>query len=56
MASVEPVVASLLATTFYGEQLSFAGYLGATMVVGSAIASSLPESHFFVKRDDKYVG
>ncbi len=43
VASVEPVVASILATTLYGEQLAFGGYLGAVLVVGSAIASSLPK-------------
>jgi drug/metabolite transporter (DMT)-like permease len=43
VASVEPVVASLLAAALYGEQLSLGGYVGAILVVGSAIASSLPE-------------
>jgi len=56
VASIEPVVASFLATIFYGEQLSLLGYLGAIMVVGSAIASSLPERHFFLKRGNKYIG
>lgn len=41
VASIEPVVASLLAGVFYGEQLSPGGYLGAVLVVGSAVASSL---------------
>jgi len=56
VASVEPVVASFLAATFFGEQLTFVGYLGAIVVVGSAIASSLPESHFTLSRSNKYVG
>ena len=43
VASIEPVVASLLAALLFGEQLTFSGYLGAIIVVGSAIASSLPE-------------
>lgn len=44
VASIEPVVASFLAAVFYGEQLSWAGYLGAALVIGSAIASSWPTS------------
>jgi drug/metabolite transporter (DMT)-like permease len=44
VASIEPVVASFLAAVFYGEQLSWSGYLGATLVIGSAIASSWPTS------------
>jgi drug/metabolite transporter (DMT)-like permease len=44
VASIEPVVASFLAAIFYGEQLSWAGYLGAALVIGSAIASSWPAS------------
>lgn len=42
VASIEPVVATLLAAVLYGEQLSWLGYLGAAFVVGSAIASSRP--------------
>ena len=56
VASIEPVVASFLATIFYGEQLTFVGYLGAVMVVGSAIASSLPETHLLAKWGNRYVG
>ena len=40
-ASIVQVVASLLAAALYGEQLTLSGYIGAVMVVGSAIASSL---------------
>lgn len=43
VASIEPVVASFLAAIIYHEQLAWSGYLGAGLVVGSAIASSLPE-------------
>jgi DME family drug/metabolite transporter len=41
VASIEPVVAAALAALVYGEQLSVGGYVGALLVVGSAIASSL---------------
>ena len=41
VASIEPVVAAGLAALLYGEQLSWAGYVGAALVVGSAIASSI---------------
>ncbi len=41
VAGVEPVVAGLLAAALYGEKLTPVGYLGAALVVGSAIASSL---------------
>ena len=41
VVSVEPVVAGLLAAALYGEKLTPVGYLGAALVVGSAIASSL---------------
>ncbi len=44
VASIEPVVASFLAALLYGEQLTFSGYLGAALVLGSAIASSWPSS------------
>jgi drug/metabolite transporter, DME family len=44
VASIEPVVATLLAAVLYGEQLNWVGYLGAALVVGSAIASSRPDS------------
>lgn len=44
VANIEPVVATLLAAVLYGEQLSWVGYLGAALVVGSAIASSRPDS------------
>jgi drug/metabolite transporter (DMT)-like permease len=44
VASIEPVVASLLAALLYGEQLTFSGYVGAALVIGSAIASSWPNS------------
>lgn len=40
VASVEPVVASLLAVALYGEQLTVIGYVGAILVVGSAVASA----------------
>jgi drug/metabolite transporter (DMT)-like permease len=43
VASIEPVVASLLAALVFGEQLSWGGYMGAALVVGSAIASSWPD-------------
>jgi drug/metabolite transporter (DMT)-like permease len=41
VASVEPVVAAFLAALLYGEQLTLSGYLGAILVVGSALVSSL---------------
>jgi drug/metabolite transporter (DMT)-like permease len=44
VASVEPVVASLLAAALYGEQLTWSGYVGAALVIGSAIASSWSRS------------
>jgi drug/metabolite transporter (DMT)-like permease len=43
VASIEPVVASLLAILFYKENLSWLGYLGAALVIGSAVASSWPQ-------------
>jgi drug/metabolite transporter (DMT)-like permease len=43
VASIEPVVASLLAAWLYGEQLSWSGYLGAVLVIGSAVASAWPK-------------
>jgi drug/metabolite transporter (DMT)-like permease len=44
VASVEPVMASFLAATLYGEHLTLSGYVGAALVIGSAIASSWPAS------------
>jgi drug/metabolite transporter (DMT)-like permease len=43
VASIEPVVASLLAALLYRETLSWPGCLGAALVIGSAIASSWPQ-------------
>ncbi len=40
VASIEPVVASFLAALLFGEQLNWQGYLGAGLVVGSAVASA----------------
>ena len=43
IASLEPVVAAGLAAILFGERLSPAALLGAAMVVGSALALSLPK-------------
>jgi drug/metabolite transporter (DMT)-like permease len=42
IASLEPVVAAVLAALLFGERLSAAALLGAALVVGSALALSLP--------------
>lgn len=42
IASLEPVVAALLAALLFGERLSPSALLGAALVVGAALALSLP--------------
>ncbi|MGI8746968.1 MAG: DMT family transporter, partial [Deinococcus sp.] len=42
IASLEPVVAALLAAIFFGERLSALAFLGAGLVVGAALLLSLP--------------
>jgi drug/metabolite transporter (DMT)-like permease len=44
IASLEPVVAAVLAALLFRERLSVLAYLGAALVVGAALALSLPKS------------